>query len=476
MTEPLLNHRYQIVKTLGYGGFGETFLAEDTHLPSRRLCVIKRLKPITVDPFIQQLVEDRFAKEASVLEKLGSEHPQIPSLYAYFQEQDQYFLVQEWIEGDTLTKALQKEGSMTETVVKSLLISILDTLIYIHSQKIVHRDIKPDNIIIRERDQKPVLIDFGAVKESMGTIINSQGGFGSSIVIGTPGFMPSEQAAGRPVFSSDLYALGLVAIYLLTSTTPHQLSSDPASGEIIWHHLIPTLSPSLTSIIDKAIMSHPRDRFSTAQEMKKALESSAIITPLIIPENVTLPPPEISTAKTSVIIAPTVSQEDHSEKIDQPVTKKQSIIAIIIAIIGLLVGGILAIPSEINPLNFWLNSPFDGTIKAPDKALESYFKYLNQKQYLKAWNLLSQSYQENLTLHPQGFDSYTQFWTTVNQVSLSNTEIIKHTDYQSVVKTTWTLELKNGKIESITLEFEMIWDDSKNKWLINKVSIPKSSS
>ncbi|MGL4503287.1 MAG: protein kinase domain-containing protein, partial [Planktothrix sp.] len=142
--------------------------------------------------------------------------------------------------------------------------------------RIVHRDIKPDNIILKNSDGIPVLIDFGAVKETMGTVMNSSGNGTSSIVIGTPGFMPSEQAAGRPVYSSDLYSLGLTAIFLLTEKWPQELQTNHDTGEIVWRQYAPRISPSLATILDKAIMSHPRDRFHSAREMLDALTTATI--------------------------------------------------------------------------------------------------------------------------------------------------------------------------------------------------------
>lgn len=187
----LLDNRYRIIKTLGSGGFGETYLAEDTQMPSQRRCVIKQLKPIQNNTQIYQLVQKRFQREAAILEELGSTSNQIPSLYAYFQFNDQFYLVQELIAGDTVTEKIQQHGILTENAVREILLSLLPVLEYVHSKRIIHRDIKPDNIILRHHDGKPVL--------------------------GTPGFMPSEQASGRPVYSSDLYSLGLTAIYLLVT-------------------------------------------------------------------------------------------------------------------------------------------------------------------------------------------------------------------------------------------------------------------
>ncbi|MFM6008366.1 MAG: serine/threonine protein kinase, partial [Sphaerospermopsis kisseleviana] len=153
----------------------------------------------------------------------------------------------------------------TESAVREILINILPVLDYIHTQHIVHRDIKPDNIILRHDDSKPVLIDFGAVRESMGTVLNSAGNPTSSIVIGTPGFMSSEQAAGRPVYSSDLYSLGLTAVFLLTGKKPQQLETDSQTGEILWRHYLHDLEPNIAKVIDKSIAYHPRDRYSTAK-------------------------------------------------------------------------------------------------------------------------------------------------------------------------------------------------------------------
>ena len=269
----LLNNRYKIIKTLGQGGFGETFLAIDTHLPSKRKCVIKQLKPILHEPTIPLWMCDRFEQEARILESLGEKQEQIPQLYAYFQEGNNFFLVQEWIDGITLTEKVEKEGLLSPEQVETILKKLLPVLSYIHEQNIVHRDLKPDNIIYRQHDQSPVLIDFGAVKEAISDKDLSKSVY--SIAIGTPGYMPSEQAAGRPIYSSDLYSLGLTAIYLLTGKTPQYLKTNVKTGEIMWRREIPHLHSSLTTVIDRAIRFNPRERFATAQEMLYALKGES---------------------------------------------------------------------------------------------------------------------------------------------------------------------------------------------------------
>lgn len=230
---------------------------------------------MTHDPQTYQLVQERFQREAAVLEELGEGNNQIPKLYAYFSEAGQFYLVQEWIEGDTLTKKVEQGGRLSDTEVKQILVSLLPVLDYVHSRHMVHRDIKPDNIIIRKRDGLPVLIDFGAVKEAMNTVVvNQPGNSAQSMVIGTPGFMPSEQAGGRPTYSSDLYSLGLSAVFLLTGKMPQELETDARTGEFLWRQYAGNINSNLAMVIDRAIRFNPRDRFASAKEMLNALQSS----------------------------------------------------------------------------------------------------------------------------------------------------------------------------------------------------------
>lgn len=293
----LLNNRYQVISTIGSGGFGETFLAEDTYMPSARRCVIKQLKPVASNSQIHKQIVERFRREAAILEELGQGSSQIPCLYAYFVEAGQFYLVQEFIEGLSLTDLITQSGKQNESFVKKILSNLLPVINYVHSKGIVHRDIKPDNIMLRSFDNQPVLIDFGAVRETMGTIVNSQGNTASSIVIGTPGFMPSEQAAGRPTFASDIYALGLTAIYLLTAKNPQELETDPLSGEIIWKQHAPSISPSFASFLEKAVKEHGRDRFPTSQIMLEALQTDATS----IPPTITSSPPSTHQVASTLI-------------------------------------------------------------------------------------------------------------------------------------------------------------------------------
>ncbi len=269
----LLKDRYRILDTLGRGGFGETYLVEDQDLPSKRKCVLKQLNPIIKQSEISAWMKERFQREAAILEELGEGSSQIPRLYAYFTEQEKFYLVQEWIEGETLAEKHKREGNLEPWQVQKILVQLLPVLDYLHQRRIVHRDLKPENIILRHSDRSPVLIDFGAVKEAMSTTVNHNSSSSLSISIGTPGYMSSEQAAGRPAYSSDLYSLGLTAIFLLTGKSPQDLETDSQTGEIIWQEYAPNVSPKLLAVLDKAIKFHPRDRFNSAAEMLSVLEN-----------------------------------------------------------------------------------------------------------------------------------------------------------------------------------------------------------
>lgn len=267
----LLNNRYQIVSTLARGGFGETYIAIDTNMPSQRRCVIKKLQPAIQSEGMPEWLKERFQKEASILEELGEQNRQIPRLYGYFAQDNDFYLVQEWIEGVTLTQKQQQQGNLSSSEVRTILVNLLPVLDFIHTRRIIHRDVKPDNIILRNSDNLPILIDFGVVKEAVATLLDPTGKSAYSIALGTPGYMASEQAAGRPVYSSDLYSLGLTAIFLLTGKTPQYLETDSRTGEILWRQEAADINPNLAMVIDRAIRFHPRDRFASAKEMLNAL-------------------------------------------------------------------------------------------------------------------------------------------------------------------------------------------------------------
>lgn len=316
MTTTLLNNRYQVIEVLGAGGFGETFLAEDTYMPSRRRCAIKQLKPIAAnDPQTYKLIRERFEREAATLEYLGKSSDQIPELYAYFPEKGQFYLVQEWIHGQTLTQIIAAKGLLNESTVREILLHLLSVLDYVHSKGIIHRDIKPDNIILRSSDRKPILIDFGAVKETIRSVVGTPGYPTQSLVMGTPGYMPSEQAVGRPVYATDIYSLGLTAIYLLTGKHPQELEINQQTGEILWQQYAPNVSPDLARILNQAIKPHPGDRYSTASKMLHDLQSVSSVTPQSAPSAATIALNPVAAQKQT---SPPATQISHNRNWRKP--------------------------------------------------------------------------------------------------------------------------------------------------------------
>jgi serine/threonine protein kinase len=270
----MLNNRYQISQEWGKGGFGQTFLAIDTRMPNKRKCVVKLFQPARrLDSEIFKIMQERFEREAAILEKLGDSNEQIPRLYDYFLEAGEFYLVQEFIEGKTIKQKLKEDGPFSENSVREIMGSLLSVLENIHSQGIIHRDINPNNIILRSKDGKPVLIDFGAVKEVITTVVDSYGTpIQPSIVIGTPGFMPPEQAAGKPVFASDLYSLGFTAIYMLTGKTPQEIPTS-SNGLVEWDKYAAKLGFGFSRFLYKVIPLNYHARYANAKTMLQALEA-----------------------------------------------------------------------------------------------------------------------------------------------------------------------------------------------------------
>jgi serine/threonine-protein kinase len=235
MLGKLLDRRYQVTQVLGAGGFGRTYLAQDTRRPGNPICVVKQLKPLSSEPSFLETARRLFNSEAETLEQLGN-HDQIPRLLAYFEEDQEFYLVQEFIEGHTLTQELQPGQRWNESQVIGLLKEVLTILDFVHRHGVIHRDIKPDNIIRRNSDQKLVLVDFGAVKQIRTQFAATQGKASNTIAVGTPGYMSSEQALGQPRPSSDIYALGIIGIQAITGLMPISFQEDLSTGEILWQH------------------------------------------------------------------------------------------------------------------------------------------------------------------------------------------------------------------------------------------------
>ena len=272
--QQLFRDRYEVLRMIGRGGFGVTFLARDVTLPGEPLCVIKQLCPKVSDPSALQTARRRFEREAKTLAKLGS-HSQVPMLLDYFVVDGEFYLVQEYIRGATLARLVRRSGCLSETAVKHFLREMLRLLQYIHKHQVIHRDIKPQNIIRCQDDGRLVLIDFGAVKELM-----AQAGDNSTMktptthFIGTVGFAPPEQFSLRPVFGSDIYALGVTCLYLLTGKAPLDFDSDRQTGELLWQDTI-QLSESFAQLLGKMLKIPLQERYQSAGAILQVLDNES---------------------------------------------------------------------------------------------------------------------------------------------------------------------------------------------------------
>jgi len=311
----ILDGRYLPTRLLGQGGFGAAFLACDRRMPDLRPCVVKQFQPSgNFTPAQLQEALRLFKLEGKVLAELGNHHPQIPDLYAFFVltvpdsipgKQDQFFyLVQEYIDGQTLEEELAQRGVFSETEILEILDGILTVLKFVHAHQVIHRDIKLSNIM-RHRNGKLYLLDFGAVKQA------TQGGGGNvrSTGIYSAGIAPPEQVAGAEVYpSSDLYALAVTCLMLLTGKQPTDLY-DSYRNVWQWKAHVPQISDRLVQILDRLLCHSPRDRFQSAEEVLQALHPPS---PAVSPPRphrtpgtpTTAPPPRSSTVLQPPPIAP----------------------------------------------------------------------------------------------------------------------------------------------------------------------------
>lgn len=276
-----LRNRYRVIRLLGAGGFGRTFLAEDIDKLDER-CVVKQFLPQAQGSWAIQKATELFQQEARRLQLLG-EHTQIPTLFAYFEEDKRLYLVQQFIEGDNLLEELGKEGAFNDQKIRELLIYILPVLQFIHQQKVIHRDIKPDNIIRRRSDRKLVLIDFGVAKHLTATAMSQPGTH-----IGTLGYAPIEQMQDGTAYPvSDLYSLGVTCFRLLTQTSPHNLFVNSGyEWTKNWQQYLPRpINDKLGYVLDKLLQKDMQHRYQSADEVWRDLHSASL--PTTINSNVT---------------------------------------------------------------------------------------------------------------------------------------------------------------------------------------------
>ncbi len=312
---PLLG-RYRPSDALAKGAFGKTFMAIDEAKPSKPKCVIKQFAP--KDPTSASIALRLFQHEAEQLDRLGK-HPQIPELMAHFEQDQRQYIVQEFVDGQNLKDELKTRGRcFDETETIELLRNLLPVLTFIHESGVIHRDIKPDNIIRRSVDQSLFLIDFGAAKHAVSESALAAPG----TVIGTPHYDAPEQAVGQSTFASDIYGLAATCIHLMTGESPNYRLYSHAEGGWVWEQYLKfPVTDQLASVLNKMLARDLKHRFKSAAEVLKALQvllnasspsrSTAgivsdlinsdhdITKPIVLPIPVKIPPKRIKPKKSS---------------------------------------------------------------------------------------------------------------------------------------------------------------------------------
>jgi len=288
----VLRQRYEIVRLLASGAFGHTYVARDLE-QSGAPCLIKHYQSHRNYPHLLKTSRRIFATEAETLKQLGA-HDQIPRFIDCFEADEQFYLVQELIVGQPLSDEMAllqrapvrvRQASLQENreaEVIYFLRDLLQVLDFVHSQGIIHCDVKPNNILRRAKDGKLVLVDFGAAqsirsperdRELIGTLPLK-----STVAVSPSGYLAAEQLVGKPYANSDIYAVGIMAIQMLTGIDPAKLQLNLETNELNWQQ-IQTRYPSksslyrpLTAILRQMVRYNHQQRYRSAQEVLRALE------------------------------------------------------------------------------------------------------------------------------------------------------------------------------------------------------------
>jgi WD40 repeat protein len=280
MLGKLICDRYQIFQILNTEGFCHTYLAKDTHQHHSTICIIKHFQSIGDHSESIVTLRGLFVREVEALKRLG-DYDRVPKLLCDFEENQEFYLIQEFVVGNPLSTELEPKQNWSERQVVVLLQEVLPILEFIHSHGLIHRNIQPKNIIRRQHDNRLVLVDFSSVKQAWTRVVTNQGQTSSNyfisgpatIAIETAGYMPTEQAQGKPRPNSDVYALGIIGIQALTGLNPTQFTQNFETGEINWQDHCPHVSPGLAHVLNNMICYHYRDRYQSATEALQALQS-----------------------------------------------------------------------------------------------------------------------------------------------------------------------------------------------------------
>ena len=267
----VLKGRYAVLSTIGQGGMGRTYLAQDLER-FNETCVLKEFIPPQDSQEVTEKAKELFRREAAVLYQIR--HPQVPEFRATFESEGRLLLVQDYVEGknyrNLLLDRLKVAQTFSENEILALMQQLLPVLSYLHGHNIIHRDISPENLMLRSQDNLPVLIDFGIVQETTAKL-NSQMGIPASTVAGKAGYAPPEQLqSGNAYANSDLYALAVTSIVLLTGKEPSELFD---SINLAWNwQQFANVNPAFARVINQMLSYKPTNRYRSADEVMQALQ------------------------------------------------------------------------------------------------------------------------------------------------------------------------------------------------------------
>jgi serine/threonine protein kinase len=264
-----INDRYEIIKTIGEGGMANVYLANDTILDRKVAIKVLRGDLSNDEKFIR-----RFKREALSVSNLS--HPNIVEVYDVGEEDGNYYIVMEYIEGKTLKQLLQKRGALTLNEVIDIMTQLTDGLAHAHEAYIIHRDIKPQNIMIEDNGLVKIT-DFGIAMALNSTQLTQ-----TNSVMGSVHYLPPEQANGKgSTVKSDIYSLGILMYELLTGSVPFK---GDTAVEIALKHMKekipsirkqnPTIPQSVENIVLKATAKNPKNRYDNVRDMYKDLQTA----------------------------------------------------------------------------------------------------------------------------------------------------------------------------------------------------------
>ncbi len=269
MINQLIQERYFILRLLGTGGFGDTYLAKDLGRASNPLCIIKHLKPGSHTPAFLKKVRQLFQRQAEILRRLG-DHDQMPALVGHFEQDDEFFIVHDYAEGHTLDVEFKVDYRWSESQTTDLLREVLEILSFAHSQGVVHGDVKPENLVRRYRDNRLVLVDFATVKQEQTQVITADGDVHVSIAVSTPGYAATPDGFVIPDYGRDVQAVGFLGIRALTGMRLESIPKDPETGTLIWSSFA-LANFEFEDFVNQLAHPDPQTRFTNAADALRGL-------------------------------------------------------------------------------------------------------------------------------------------------------------------------------------------------------------